>query len=249
MFGRWIRSFVSANRKICRALTQRFPRIFGVSQTYHQWLREQIASHLQSFPGAQVLEVGGIDRPLLKKGTAYSYHGMDIDVKERCYEIYDAFFVQSIEKPIHAQYQLILSMTLLEHVPNNTAAFENIYHGLTPGGVTLHYIPSKNHPYSLCLRMVGPKWQKILIRYLRPDSVEETGYPAFFDHCSPRAMRALCERTGFVDVQIQVFYRANDYFAFFVPAFVVVSLFENFCRYFRLDSCSSGFILSAKRAR
>lgn len=118
--------------------------------------------------------------------------------------------------------------------------------GLTPGGTTHHFIPSKNHPYSICLRIVGPKLQKILIRYLRPDSVAETGYPAFFDHCSPQEMEELFQRAGFTEIDLQPFYRAHDYFAFFLPAFVLITFYENFCKYFDLRPLCSGFVISAK---
>ena len=115
------------------------------------------------------------------------------------------------------------------------------------GGTTYHYIPSKSHPYSLALRAVGPTLQKRLIALLRPAAGEETGYPAFFNRCSPSAMARLFRDTGFTNVSVSPFFRANDYFAFFTPAYVAVSLFENATHALGLRMFCSGFIVSAER--
>ncbi len=142
---------------------------------------------------------------------------------------------------------MVISMTLLEHVPDNGAAMRSIFGGLTPGGSMHHYIPSANHPYSLCLRLVGPRLQSFLIHWLRPGAEEVTGYPAYFDHCTPHKMERLCERSGFDRINITPFYGASDYFAFFVPAWALVALFDRLCGFLRLRWFCSGFVLSAYR--
>ena len=83
---------------------------------------------------------------------------------------------------------MVISITMLEHVPNNTLAVGSMFEALKPGGVTHHYVPSNWHPYSIALRMVGPKLQKRLIATLRQAAAAVTGYPAFFDHCSVTSM-------------------------------------------------------------
>jgi hypothetical protein len=95
--------------------------------------------------------------------------------------------------------------------------------------------------------MVGPEAQKKLIRILRPSAAAVTGYPAFFDHCSAPAMRQRFAASGLVDIDVKPYYRANDYFAFFVPAYVLVSLFEKFCRTFNIELFASGFVISARK--
>jgi hypothetical protein len=60
-------------------------------------------------------------------------------------------------------------------------------------------------------------------------------------------MQRLFTQVGFQDVDIKAFYRASDYFAFFVPAYVVVALFENACALLDLRAFASGFVISARR--
>src|SRR5688572_2138264 len=214
------------NRSWAERLRGRFPDAFS-SPPYLQELLTRIHADIDVRRPASVLEIGGIDRPLLAKGRGYAYDGLDIESREGCYRAYDNFLVQSVEDRIPGQYDMIVSITLLEHVRNNTASVRSIFEARKPGGVTHHYIPAKWHPYSICLRIVGPKWQKSLIPRLRPGNEDVTGYPAFFDNCSVSAMTALFERSSFIDIDVKPYYRANDYFAWFLPAYIVVSALEN----------------------
>ena len=142
---------------------------------------------------------------------------------------------------------MVISTTLLEHVPDNAKSIKSIYDSLVGGGTTHHYIPSKWHPYSVALRLVGPTLQKKLIAILRPAAADVTGYPAFFSHCSPGGMRKVFLNNGFQDVEVNPFYRANDYFAFFVPAFLIITLYENICALLNIHIASSGFVISARK--
>ena len=195
----------------------------------------------------RVLEAGGVDRPLLKKFGNYTYFGMGIDDKPSCKDCYDKFLVQSIEERITDKFDLIISTTLLEHVPNNGKSVQAMYNAIKNDGLMVHYIPSKNHFYSICLRLVGPKLQKILIKYLRPEAITLTGYPAYFDKCSPNEMKKLCQAYGFKDVKVTCYYKATDYFAFFIPAYLFVAICENLFEYFGASYFSSGFIITAKK--
>ncbi len=241
-----LRRLVAANRRACNRLAARYPGFFGYP-SYHDELRARVERDLEKGLGP-VLEAGGIDRPMLARDAGYRYDGLDIEEKPSCHEIYDRFFVQSIEDPIPERYGVILSMTLLEHVPDNAAAARQIHDALLPGGATHHYVPSKGHPYALILRLVGPRWQKRLIGALRTaESAAITGYPTFFDHCSVRQMARLLREAGFEDVDLRCFYRANDYFAFLVPAFVLATAFENLCRALGWSYFASGFVISGRK--
>ena len=241
-----VSKFVEVNRRYSRQLEIKFPQFFGYP-SYQDELLGRISNAIDSGKVKSVLEAGGIDRPLIKKDARYTYDGLDIESRSDCYEIYDGFTVQSIEEPLGKTYDLIISITQLEHVPDNSASMQNIYQALKENGETHHYVPSKWHPYSIALRLVGPTVQKYLIPILRHGSEAVTGYPAFFDYCSAPAMEKLMIENNFVDVNTRTFYRANDYFAFFTPAFVLVTLFENICKSLNWEVFASGFIISAKK--
>jgi SAM-dependent methyltransferase len=241
-----IAKFVHTNRKAAAWLERSFPGFFA-EPSYKLELEQRIRADLSRRKIDVVLEVGGIDRPLLSRSEEFEYIGLDIEVRPECHEVYDRFIVQSVEAPIDVSADLIISITLLEHVPDNRSAVGCMYAALRRGGATHHYVPSRWHPYSLALRAVGPAMQKRLIRLLRPDAAAVTGYPAFFDHCDPRAMARLFHAAGFVDIDVKSYYRASDYFAFFLPAYLAVALYENLCRAMEWRMLSSGFVLSARK--
>ncbi len=241
-----LKSFVSFNRRIATSLEKCLP-IFFKGQPYTQELVARINADIQQLKPAVILEVGGIDRPLLRRSPGFQYVGLDIEAHENCFKVYDQFIVQSIEDPVSVRADMVVSITLLEHVRNNSAAVGNMFAALANGGTTHHYVPSKWHPYAVALRLVGPALQRRLIAALRPAAVDVTGYPAFFDHCTPGQMKALFRSSGFSEIDVKVYYEASDYFAFFVPAFIAVAAFENVCRLLKLEIFASGFVISATK--
>jgi SAM-dependent methyltransferase len=239
-------ALIEWNRRHCYALVRRFPRFFP-KKLYKEELMRRIRATLGDHPES-VMEAGGIDRPLLKKGMGFEYVGLDIEEKSECYRQYDRFLVQTIEEPIEGLFDVVVSITLLEHVRDNRAALKNIFDVLKPGGATHHYIPGKGHPYALILRLIGPNWQKRLIATTRAKAKEATGYPTFFDHCTANGMVKLFRETGFEDIDIDIHYGANDYFSFFIPAFVLITAFENLCRILGLRYFASGYVISARKS-
>jgi len=242
MFSR----IIEFNKRSCSLIDK---YIIGsyIDVDYKALLKASINNYLDTRAYTTVLEVGGIDRPLLTKSGKIKYVGLDIDYKEKCGEIYDEFILQSIESSLNNKYDIIISITLLEHVKNNYLSINSIYNGLNDGGATMHYVPSKYHPYSLILSLVGPRLQKTIINHLRPEAKGVAGYPAYFHLCSPLQMKKAFEEKGFVNVKIQPFYRAADYFNFFVPFYAMVVLWEIICKRLGLVLFCSGFIITAAK--
>jgi len=237
---------VSFNVKLSQIIDQRI-FCFSKKESYNNRLSSLVNEVIDKCKPCAVLEVGGINKPLLKRSKEIRYDGLDIEHKEQYERIYDNFVVQSIEEPIRDGYDLIISKSVLEHVRDNDAGIKQMYQALRTGGYAIHYLPSKYHPYSLALRLLGTRWQRRLIKVLRPWATDETGYPAFFDKCSPKEMRMLFQSKGFDCVKIIPFFRANDYFRFFLPFYIAVTFWENVCAKFRLEQLCSGFIIIARR--
>jgi SAM-dependent methyltransferase len=237
---------ISMNIRLSTYFDQMIPCL-GTSKGYKTELVSFINAFLCGYSNCQVLEVGGIDRPLLCRSEKVRYDGLDVDSNERCYDIYDNFHKQSVEETIVDRYDLIISKGVLEHVRNNKAGVVQMYRALNEGGCMVHYLPSKYHPYSILLSLIGSKWQRRMIGLLRPWAANRTGYPAFFDECSPWAMRKLVEGSGFEHVEIIPFFSASDYFRFCFPVYVAIGLWDYVCRKLTLDQLCSGFIVIARK--
>jgi SAM-dependent methyltransferase len=240
-----LQKIVFLNVKLSKLFDRIFPD-FIKTKSYEDQLLSFVNKTINGQEGYSILEVGGIDRPLLQRSSKVRYDGIDIEYKAQCEEIYDHFYVQSIEQPIENKYDMVISITLLEHVQNNDASVTQMYQALKHGGHMAHYLPSKYHPYSLILRLVSPKWQVRLIKTLRPWAMDLTGYPAFFNKCSPKEMKILFASTGFRNIKIVPFFRATDYFRFFFPCYIVIALWDKFCNRLKLEQLCSGFICTVK---
>ena len=68
----FIRKFVRLNRKYAHALVPKYPWFFGWLIYREDFLR-RIHAYIDSGTVKSVLEVGGIDRPLLKRAGGFQY--------------------------------------------------------------------------------------------------------------------------------------------------------------------------------
>jgi hypothetical protein len=128
------KKFVTTNKRLCDLLTHKFPNFFLDDQDNAQLFRAILNHYFSSKCVSTVVEVGGIDRPLLNKSKEWRYIGVDIEYRPNCEQIYDEFFLQTIEKPVNINADLVISYTLLEHVPDNKSALANIFESLNQGG-------------------------------------------------------------------------------------------------------------------
>ena len=236
--------FVSMNRRWCQGLLKMFPSFFSWPDS-SAYMNDRVEKALARGP-SRILEVGGVDRPFLPKSSDYFYAGLDIEERPHCYEVYDSFLVQSVEQPVAGKYDLVLSKTLLEHVPDNQASFKAMCEGLDASGEMIHMIPMKGHPYALILRAVGPRMQKQLLHFLHPRNESVTGYPTFFNHCTAEEIRSLLEENGMVEIDIRCFYMASDYFKFLMPLFVLVFCFEKICQKLEWKTFAALIVVSAR---
>jgi len=242
-----IKTFVRLNRQASNYLAKKIPSLFGEKDSSNfqlDMIHEAIANRKEKF---QLLEAGGIDRPLVSKSEKYTYIGLDIEEKDTCYIVYDKFIVDSIENELNQKFDLIISKTLLEHVENNKNSYRAMYLGLNEGGEMIHYFPGKNHPFSVLTTVVGNKMQRFLIKLLRPHAKAVTGYKAYYDLCSYTPLKKYLDSLGFKSTFIKPYWGAADYFAFFLPAFIVICLFNRACEKLNLVYFASGLIVAAKK--
>ena len=97
-----LRGFISANRKCATWLERKFPGVF-LSPSYKTELENRIWHDIDKLHPSIILEVGGIDRPLLTKRPDYRYVGLDIEEQPDCYRVYDHFIVQTMRSQLISQ--------------------------------------------------------------------------------------------------------------------------------------------------
>jgi hypothetical protein len=118
---RILEKIVSFNVKQTQSFDRKFPGLVR-GGCYRTELVSLVDSFIRQKEFSHVLEVGGIERPLLKRSERIEYDGLDIEYKDMYKEFYDHFLVQSIEEPIMRTYDMIISVAVPEHVADNTAS-------------------------------------------------------------------------------------------------------------------------------
>jgi 2-polyprenyl-3-methyl-5-hydroxy-6-metoxy-1,4-benzoquinol methylase len=113
-----------------------------------RWLQRQIAGLAPEFAGRRVLEIGSGRNDL--GAEAYSMHhyfpaGTDF-VKSDVNPAYGHLVVDITTMALEAEYDLILCLSVLEHVPNFWTAPARLHSALRPGGTLVVSTPM-NFPY------------------------------------------------------------------------------------------------------
>lgn len=241
-----LKRFIDINRHISGEFIKKFPDLSHGRRIAAADFEDVIAELVEKRGDRPftVLEIGGIDRPRLKKDPRYCYVGLDVDANDNCYQIYDEFYVQSVEQPLPIKADLIISKSVLEHVPDVRTSFQRMYECLNDGGEMLHLLPGGYHPYSLATKLVGHTWQKKLIGLiLSPDSAKRLGYKAYYNLCSYRQMKQLLRSLDPQATSITPYWDAVIYFKFFFPLFLTIVAFNRIAEALRAGLVASYMVV------
>jgi SAM-dependent methyltransferase len=190
-----------------------------------------------------ILELGGVSRPVMQQNNHYTYIGIDIDDKFIHDQFYDRFYCQSVEDEIPVKADLIFSKYLMEHVKDVKRSYENQLTALKNGGKIIHLYPLGYHPFSLLNKMIGNRLARLIIPIIRPGVEGVTGYPAFYSLGNAYHLESFFRTRNGFKVEYKYFYGAIDYFGFFYPFAVIMSLFNYFVKTFGIKFFASNVII------
>ena len=179
-----------------------------------------------SMSSKTILELGGVSRPVLQKNKSYRYVGVDIDDEFIHDNFYDKFYCQSVEDELPEKGDLIFSKYLMEHVKDVKKSYNNQLSALKNGGMIIHLYPLGYHPFSLLNKLIGNKFARKIIPILRKGSARVTGYPAFYSLGNAYSLERFFKKQKGIRVDFKYHYGAVDYFTFFFPLALIISLFN-----------------------
>ena len=176
--------------------------------------------------GLRVLDVGGGKWPMLdvatKRRLGLHVTGLDISADELAQAppgAYDATVVGDVASVcLPGRYDLIVSHTVLEHVRDTPAAIANLAAALDPGGSMAHFVPCANAGYTVISRLLGHRVGRTVLWAVYPESRATSGFPAYYNRCTPRKMRGLCESAGLAVSRVDRYF-ASEYFRFCLPLY------------------------------
>jgi len=225
-FGRIVRAVLDANTRASDALRMPLVRRGRRRCALTDFSTRIVPSLLK--PGMTVLDAGGGKWPRInaavKRELGLKVTGLDLSADELHAappDSYDDLIVgDAAAAPLPERYDLVVSQTLLEHVRDVEATIRNMAAALRPGGVMAHVLPSGRAPFALLNRMLGNRLGKKLLYLAFPGARKEAGFAAFYDRCTPGALKTVCEQAGLVDVEITPYY-ATDYLRICLPLYVL----------------------------
>ena len=103
----------------------------------------------------------------------------------------------------------------MEHVKDVRTSYYNQLSALNPSGRIIHLYPLGYHPFSLLNKLIGNKFARKVIPFIRKGSEGVTGYPAFYSLRNAYTLERFFKKQKDIKVEFIYHYGAVDYFTFF----------------------------------
>jgi SAM-dependent methyltransferase len=176
-----------------------------------------------------IYDVGGGSLPCVDVGTKQRLHlhvvGLDIDAVELSKAPQGAYDRTIVSDISHFEgtgdADLVLCHAALEHVRCTSSAFRAMSTILKPGGRLVLFTPSRNAAFAWLNLLLPERVKRALLFALLPHkNPEHSGFPAYYDRCTPRDFRRLAEQHGLEVEDLKGFFKSS-YFSVFLPLYVV----------------------------
>lgn len=246
--------FCDVNRRLSSALENRLPLLFR--QHLHTLYKYEVAELVNRRPGQVVVDIGGgKDCPFL---PFVNYPDANLIISVDCSpdELHanscvDNKVVADAAAPRlpfrDASVDLIVSRSVMEHLHDNAAFFENCARALRPGGTQIHTFSCKFAPFSLLNQLIPNRAARYLLSLFHPQWQADCGFPAFYNRCYFSATRRLLERNGFKDAQFTFRYYQAIYFNFFFPLYALMVGYDLLVWRLRIRNLAGGVLVRAER--
>lgn len=202
-----------------------------------------------------VVDVGGgrtcsfADR--LPANHALTVVAVDVSAEElAANNTVDRTFVADVSKDLpfaDGEVDLLVSRTLLEHVPDVDSAARAMARVLKPGGQTIHLLPCRYALFAIVARVIPFRLAKRILHTVIPESAGVVEFDVFYDRGHPRALEQAFSTAGFSQVTVECTWDQTDYFQSFFPAFLLVLLYQRLAAACRLRVLASYAIVRAVR--
>jgi SAM-dependent methyltransferase len=248
--------FLAANRRLCMAVEKRLPSAFTRHiQTLYKY---EVAGLVNGRPRRVILDIGGGKEcpflPYLDDPNGHLIVALDCSEAELRYNVQvDNKVVADAVAPgfpfRDGSADFVVSRSVVEHIHDNAAFFENCARVLRSGGLMVHAFPGRFAPFALINQLL-PNWlARRLVEYLHPEWREEAnyGFVAYYDRCYFTAIQELLDRNGFGNARFTLLYYQSIYFNFFFPLFAVMLAYDLFAATLGMRNLASGIVVTAER--
>jgi SAM-dependent methyltransferase len=247
--------FIAANQRLSKATEDRLPAIFKRHiQTLYKY---KVAELVNRQRGQVVLDIGGgKECPFLYYlDTPQSHLIIALDLSEeelrRNHQLRHKVVADAATNRLpfrNGLADLVVSRSVVEHIRDNAAFFENCARVLRPGGIMVHAFPGRYAPFALINQLLPNRLARRLVGYLHPEWLEEDnfGFLAFYDRCYFSSLRDLLDYNGFENCSFDFLYYQSIYFNFFFPLYLVMLAYDLIASALGIRNLASGIVVTAE---
>lgn len=245
-----LRRFLQANRRLSARFDRRDDaRLYAGYDAY-------VGQALSALPpGAVVADVGGGRNcsfaEVLPDDRALTVVAIDVSAQElSANSTADRTMLADVSRNIpfaDAEVDLLVSRTLLEHVPDVEGAAREMARVLKPGAQTIHLLPCRYALFAIVARVVPFALAKHILHLSIPESKGVVEFDVFYDRGHPRALEEVFAAAGFREVSVECTWDQTDYFQPLFPAFLLVLAYQRLAALLRLRALASYAIVRAER--
>jgi len=212
-------------------------------------LRDRVAPAFHDH--ARILDVGSGRAPLFApeyRPPQCVYTGLDAarsELEAAPAGSYDATVVTDVLDYRHdltAQFDLVVSWWLLEHVSSLTRALENLRGYLSPGGRLVVCFSGARSVAALANRTLPHALSRLLVQRFTGRS-HESVFPARYDQCSYDEVMRLA--AGWRSWELRSLYNGADRFAFLPPVLAAYLAFEEWTYHTNRHNLATHYLLTA----
>lgn len=247
-----LRAFLEANKQASRAVERRLPQAHDRVQRRYERV---VADLMNERPGLVVVDVGGGRTCHVAKyaDASQGTHIVAVDISAdelALNEDVEDTRVADVTKELpfaDEEVDLIVSRSVIEHLPDTDAFFAHCARVLKPGGSTVHVFPSKYSPHSLANRALPRGVTKRLLYSIFPWSKGILGFPAYYDGTYADEVSRRLRKHGLEVVDVRVDYYQSEYYSFFFPAYLLSAGYELLVRALGLRNLAAAVLVVARK--
>jgi ubiquinone/menaquinone biosynthesis C-methylase UbiE len=145
------------------------------------------------------------------------------------------------------EVDLLVSRVVLEHVDGVPDAIAHMARVLKPGARTIHFVPGRWSTFALAARLLPFEPLLRLLHFAIPGSAGVVEFDVHYDQTDPVALERLFRAAGFREVNVSWTAAQADYFKAFLPAYVLVALYQTLVRVLGISRLAAYVVVDARR--
>jgi ubiquinone/menaquinone biosynthesis C-methylase UbiE len=224
-----IRAFFQANRVISERLIDYLPQ--GPNKALEKY-EEVVVHYLQQEKHPIILDVGGGISCSFGASKPRDSRLICLDISEEQLsknKDADELILADANREIPLRgnsVDFVVSRAVIEHLASPQAFIEHSFRVLKPGGFGIHVLPCKFAPFAIINSLLSATLSRQVLYFFRPECRGYGGFTAYYRHCYYTGMKNIFQNCGFIIKEICLSHSQSLYFTFFLPLFLLISLYE-----------------------